>query len=55
MNDGNQVYITLGKVTKINKYNSIYSRLEGKKRNNILRFRRLYRSKKRNNNVIPLY
>ena len=23
MNDGNQVYITLGKVTKINKYNSI--------------------------------
>ena len=31
MNDGNQVYITLGKVTKINKYNSIYSRLEGKK------------------------
>ena len=31
MNDGNQVYITLGKVTKINKYNSIYSELEGKK------------------------
>ena len=31
MNDGNLVYITLGKVTKINKYNSIYSELEGKK------------------------
>lgn len=31
MNDGNLVYITLGKVEKINKYNSIYSSLEGKK------------------------
>lgn len=31
MNDGNLVYITLGKITKINKYNSIYSKLEGKK------------------------
>ena len=31
MNDGNLVYITLGKITKINKYNSIYSELEGKK------------------------
>lgn len=31
MNDGNLVYITLSKVNKINKYNSIYSELEGKK------------------------
>ena len=31
MNDGNLVYITLPKITKINKYNSIYSGLEGKK------------------------
>lgn len=31
MNDGNMVYITLGKITKINKYNSIYSKMEGKK------------------------
>lgn len=31
MNDGNLVYITLSKIEKINKYNSIYSRLEGKK------------------------
>ena len=31
MNDGNQVYVTLTKITKINKYNSIYSKLEGKK------------------------
>lgn len=31
MNDGNLVYITLNKVEKINKYNSIYSSLEGKK------------------------
>ena len=31
MNDGNLVYITLTKITKINKYNSIYSGLEGKK------------------------
>ena len=30
MNDGNLVYITLSKVTKINKYNSIYSKMEGK-------------------------
>lgn len=30
MNDGNLVYITLGKITKLNKYNSIYSRMEGK-------------------------
>lgn len=31
MNDGNMVYVTLTKITKINKYNSIYSGLEGKK------------------------
>lgn len=31
MNDGNLVYITLPKITKLNKYNSIYSGLEGKK------------------------
>ena len=31
MNDGNLVYITLNKVEKINKYNSIYSNLDGKK------------------------
>ena len=31
MNDGNLVYVTLPKITKINKYNSIYSGLEGKK------------------------
>lgn len=31
MDDGNLVYITLTKITKINKYNSIYSKLEGKK------------------------
>ncbi len=31
MNDGNLVYITLSKITKINKYNSIYSEMEGKK------------------------
>ena len=31
MNDGNLVYVTLGKIEKVNKYNSIYSRLEGKK------------------------
>ncbi|MBQ8192502.1 MAG: FtsQ-type POTRA domain-containing protein [Bacilli bacterium] len=31
MNDGNLVYITLDKITKINKYNSIYSKMEGKK------------------------
>jgi len=31
MNDGNLVYITLDKIEKINKYNSIYSSLEGKK------------------------
>ena len=31
MNDGNLVYITLNKIDKINKYNSIYSSLEGKK------------------------
>lgn len=31
MNDGNLVYITLNKVEKINKYNSIYSKLDGKK------------------------
>ncbi len=31
MNDGNMVYITLTKITKLNKYNSIYSKLEGKK------------------------
>lgn len=31
MNDGNLVYITLSKIKKINKYNSIYSSLEGKK------------------------
>lgn len=31
MNDGNLVYITLGKVEKTNKYSSIYSTLEGKK------------------------
>lgn len=31
MNDGNLVYITLTKIEKINKYNSIYSSLDGKK------------------------
>lgn len=31
MNDGNLVYITLNKIKKINKYNSIYSKMEGKK------------------------
>lgn len=31
MNDGNLVYITLNKIEKINKYNSIYSNLDGKK------------------------
>ena len=31
MNDGNLVYITLTKVKKINKYNSIYSSMNGKK------------------------
>lgn len=31
MNDGNLVYVTLSKIEKINKYNSIYSSLEGKK------------------------
>ena len=31
MNDGNLVYITLTKINKINKYNSIYSGLDGKK------------------------
>ena len=31
MNDGNLVYITLTKINKINKYNSIYSKMEGKK------------------------
>lgn len=31
MNDGNMVYITLGKIEKVNKYNSIYSSLDGKK------------------------
>jgi len=31
MDDGNLVYITLSKVTKINKYNSIYSSMEEKK------------------------
>lgn len=31
MNDENLVYITLGKIIKINKYNSIYSELDGKK------------------------
>lgn len=31
MNDGNLVYITLSKITKINKYNSIYSEMDGKK------------------------
>lgn len=30
MNDGNMVYITLSKITKINRYNSIYSEMEGK-------------------------
>lgn len=30
MNDGNLVYITLSKITKVNKYNSIYSKMEGK-------------------------
>ena len=30
MNDGNLVYITLSKITKINRYNSIYSEMEGK-------------------------
>ncbi len=31
MDDGNLVYITLNKATKINKYNSIYSSMNGKK------------------------
>ncbi len=31
MDDGNLVYITLNRITKINKYNSIYSSMEGKK------------------------
>ena len=31
MDDGNLVYITLNKIKKINKYNSIYSSMEGKK------------------------
>lgn len=31
MNDGNFVYITLSKVTKINKYNEIYSSMDSKK------------------------
>lgn len=31
MNDTNLVYITLNKITKLNKYNSIYSKLEGKR------------------------
>ena len=31
MNDGNEVYITLSKITKINKYNEIYSSMENKK------------------------
>lgn len=30
MNDGNLVYITLNKIEKINRYNSIYSNMEGK-------------------------
>ena len=31
MDDGNLVYVTLDKITKINKYNSIYSGMNGKK------------------------
>lgn len=31
MNDGNYVYITLDKITKLNKYDEIYKELEGKK------------------------
>lgn len=31
MNDDNLVYITLNKIEKINKYNSIYSNMDGKK------------------------
>lgn len=31
MDDGNLVYITLNRITKINKYNSIYSSMNGKK------------------------
>ncbi len=31
MDDGNLVYITLNRITKINKYNSIYSSMKGKK------------------------
>ena len=31
MDDGNLVYVTLNKITKINKYNSIYSSMNGKK------------------------
>lgn len=31
MNDGNYVYITLSKITKINKYNDIYSKMDNKK------------------------
>ena len=31
MNDGNLVYITLDRITKINKYNGIYSSMNGKK------------------------
>ncbi len=30
MNDNNLVYITLNKITKMNKYNSIYSKMNGK-------------------------
>lgn len=31
MDDGNLVYITLSRISKINKYNSIYSSMDGKK------------------------
>ena len=31
MNDGNLIYITLNKIEKINKYNSLYSTMDGKK------------------------
>ena len=31
MNDGNLVYVTLNKIEKVNRYNSIYSSLDGKK------------------------
>ena len=30
MNDGNSVYITLSKINKLNSYNSIVSRMEGR-------------------------